>query len=161
MRLRLDDLGTLLPATTTNEAADGSVVITASGLTLVLSPMGGQPAPGVEAGVLTSAAVGHDVPPGCSVQVGAEDSYETTLGWPMQLVHAQVLDAAGALVEDRLVASYRFLRYTATALIRVHSSADVAFATLRPHLTQLLGSGRPDWRAGEAGRVAALWDIWH
>ncbi len=161
MRLRLVDLGTLLPTAAAAELPDGGEVYTAAALTLMLSPLAGQPAPGVETSALTTAAVERDLPSGCSAQVISEESHETTLGWPLQIVHAQVLSAEGALIEERLVASYQFLRYTATALVRVGSSSDGPFATLRPRLTALLRSGRPDWRAGESGKVAALWDIWH
>lgn len=59
------------------------------------------------------------------------------------------------VIEERLIAVYQFLGYTAVALVRGPS-----LAAHRLRLAALLRSGRPEWRDPDSGAVTALWDIW-
>ena len=157
------------------------------------------------------ALAGRDCPPDCRLHIVSEEAGETTLGWPLQLVHAQVrpegrvdasrvdagrvdvgrvdagrvdagrvdagrverastdtrgaerastdaasVVAAGAdVIEERLIAVYQFLRYTAAAMVQGPS-----LAAHREQLAAFLRSGRPVWQDPDSGVVTALWDIW-
>src|SRR5438270_659026 len=85
---------------------------------------------------------------------GLSERISGALGWPVWLVHAQVVRGQ-ALVEHRLCAAYRCFGYSTEVLAR---AADPDLAGLElPALRDVLLSGRPDWAADQ---VAALIDLW-
>lgn len=158
MRLRVDDIRT--EAETLHP--DGCRQVRRQSLTLLLSPL----VPGAVEAALPAAQVigeaqlpalaGRDLPADCRLRVVNQQLTETALGWPLRLIELQVCrEGNQAPLEERLVAVYQFLRYTAAALVRAPSLAEH-----HPQLTRLFKSGRPDWHDPDSGIVTALWDIW-
>lgn len=158
MRLRLDDIGT--EAETLHP--DGCRQVQLESLTLLLSPL----VPGAVEAALPAAQVlgegqlpalaGRELPADCRLRIVSQELTETALGWPLRLIELQACSEGNqAPIEERLVAVYQFLRYTAAALVRGPSLAEH-----HPRLTTLFKSGRPEWHDPDSDTVAALWDIW-
>lgn len=162
MRLRLDNIPAEAEETL---QPDGCRQVRLQALTILLSPL----LPGAVEDALPEARVigpvqqpalpalaARDCPADCRLRIGDEKLAETALGWPLRLIFLQVCrEGNDAPVEERLVAVYQFLRYSAAALVR-----GPALAEHRPQLTALLQSGRPQWHDPDSGTVTALWDIW-
>lgn len=158
MRLRLDNI----PAQDETLQPDGCRQVRLQSLTLLLSPL----LPGaVEEALPATQVIGQaqlpvlaarDCPADCRLRIGSQQHTETALGWPLRLIELQVCrEGTDAPLEERLVAVYEFLRYTAAALARGPSLVEH-----RPQLMALLRSGRPEWHDPDSGTVTALWDIW-
>jgi hypothetical protein len=116
-------------------------------MALVLYPLIALPDP---ASAVIAPFIGRDLPPGGQVKIVTNQRGRTTLGAPMVLVEAQVVDAAGRVVEERLAALYEFLEYGGSAMAR--SDNPERLAALRPALLEVLASGRADF----GGQIAAL-----
>jgi hypothetical protein len=103
-----------------------------------------------------AAAMARDIPAGASVVTLAAQPGKTSVGWPMELVHAQVVDAAGATLEIRLGGFYKLNEWGGHALVR--STSAPRFEAARAQLTELLVEARPSWRSREI--VTCLADLW-
>ncbi len=91
-----------------------------------------------------------DLPAATRVQITRTEDRQTRDGWPLRLVDAELvavdITAATTPVEARCYACFRFLAYTAVAIVR---AADVAaIEAHRASLVSTFEGGRPDWRDG-------------
>lgn len=159
MRLRLDAIAdaaeTLQP--------DGCRLVQLPPLTLVLSPLVPAPAQDlmpasqVQGSAPLPAVAGRDCPPDCQLRILSEESRQTSQGWPLRVLQIALCRTGNtAVLAERTVAVYEFLRYSATVLVR---GAEPGPPT--PQLNALLSSGRPEWHDADAGTITSLWDIWH
>jgi hypothetical protein len=87
---------------------------------------------------------------------GAERGLETETGWPMELVRAHLLDAAGAVVEVRLAAIYLMGYHGGLAIARI---APERFDEVREAVVQVLRSARPSFRTAEPISVGELFEM--
>ena len=88
--------------------------------------------------------------------IEAQKRLETATGWPMELVRAQVLDAAGAPTEVRLAAVYVMAYFGGLAIARVEPAR---FEAVRDVLVQILTSARPRYRDVEPVTIAELFEM--
>lgn len=100
--------------------------------------------------------VGADVPTGMTLALTVTTRRHTETGWPMWLVTAEVLSAAGEIAEVRLAAFYQLLEYGAVAMVR--AARTDALDAIRDELIGVLATAAPSWRAdGHAVCVADLY----
>lgn len=118
-----------------------------SDISLVLYPL--QPLPDPSSAVIAP-FVGRDLPPGGQIKIRSNQPGRTTLGAPMVLVEAEVVDAAGRLVEERLAALYEFLEYGGSAMARCESR--MRLDAQRAEIVGALTTARADL----TGHIAAL-----
>ncbi len=103
-----------------------------------------------------AAAMARDLPRGATVRTLAAQTGSAQVGWPMELVHALVVDATGAQVEIRLGAFYKLNEWCAHALVRATDAA--RFEAARARLTELRAGARPVWKGRDD--VVCLADLW-
>lgn len=129
--------------------SDGNpeLVMTYGGLVLLPD----EQAPWIERAARSDAEVG------AIIKLGPPSSGETTDGWPMQMVEAQVLaPKTEQLLEVRLCVFYAFLEHAAVCIVRAPSPS--LFEKHRETLIAMMKSGRPDWK--RSGQPACLDDFW-
>jgi hypothetical protein len=125
----------------------------APGLTIDIEPL----APAAdEPQAWVAAAMARDLPAGATLRMVARDGRQSETGWPMELVHAEVVDASGAAVEIRLGAFYKLGEWAGHALVRA-TRADRLEAA-RAQLVEILAGARPRWRSRDD--VTCLADLW-
>ena len=113
------------------------------------------PAPD-EPRVWIATAMARDAPAGATVQTLSAQPGTAQVGWPMELVHARIVDAAGALVEIRLGGFYKLNEWGGHALVRATSQE--RFVAARAQLTEILVGARPIWKSRD--EVTCLADLW-
>jgi len=101
-------------------------------------------------------ALATELPAGGRLEGHGHEADTTDLGWPLRLVGADVVDAAGQVIERRVAACYAFLEHGAIALVRAASAA--ALATVGDALRDTLRAGAPDW-SGPVVALAPLFDV--
>jgi hypothetical protein len=143
------------PSWTVEDLPDGRRVLRIPGwadwgksdMALVVYPL--QPLPDPASAVIAP-FIGRDLPAGTKVEIVSNVPGRTTLGSPMVLVEAKVIDEAGNVVEERLAALYQFLEYGGSAMVR--SQNHDRFVEQRPDILAVLASGRADF----SGHIAAV-----
>jgi hypothetical protein len=78
------------------------------------------------------------------------------LGWPMEITAATVVDPAGAVIEARLGAFYKFQEWAASALVRAKDPAELD--AVRGALIEAFQTGRPEWK--NPNILAAIHELW-
>jgi hypothetical protein len=116
-------------------------------VSLVLYPLQALPDP-------SSAAIEpflrRDLPAGAKLKIVTNQKGRTTLGAPLVLLEAQVVDASGKVVEERLAAVYEFLEYGGGAMAR--SQSHERLAAHKAEILSVLSTARADF----TGQIAAL-----
>jgi hypothetical protein len=118
-----------------------------SDLTLVLYPLKPLPDP---VSAFIPPFVSRELPAGTELRTVSQVAGRTTLGQPMVLVEAEVVDKHGKLVEARLAALYQFLEFGGGALARCSDRTRLEIE--KGELIAVLSSGRADF----SGHIAAL-----
>lgn len=125
---------------------EGTTVLIAAGLLVPQSP----DEEARSRGVLAVELGGHQLRPAQTV-LGKTDT-----GWPMELTPALVMDGE-RVVEQRLLALYRFAEWRAHVLVR--GFREDAWQQHTPTIRTALASARPGWRAdGEVYCIAHLYE---
>lgn len=97
-----------------------------------------------------------EIPAGTRVQINRTTNHQTSAGWPVCLVEAELLTNKGELVECRIGAFYVFLEHAAVAMVRFEGRTQLD-ANSKALMT-IIESGRPEWR-DQLRCLADLWDL--
>jgi tetratricopeptide (TPR) repeat protein len=100
-----------------------------------------------------------DLQTGTMVQLGSSVQGQTTAGWPVRIVEAQVQVAKTKQpLEVRLCAFYAFLEHGAVAILRAGEPS--RFEAHREQIMKLFHSARPDWkRIHQPMCLHEFWDL--
>jgi hypothetical protein len=99
-----------------------------------------------------------DLPEGAAAQVVAARVDENRIGWTVQLAEVRVTCRAGAELEARLTAVYRFNPYRTFVAAAVARMPPDRLEELRPRLAALYDEGRPDWTGPDVASLSQLYD---
>jgi tetratricopeptide (TPR) repeat protein len=97
-----------------------------------------------------------ECPKGARVNLGNTAELQTTTGWPLRLLEAEVVTGDGQLVEVRACAFFSFFEHASAAIVRTADRAHLE--AHREAILEILKTGRPDW-SGEPTCVAEVWDL--
>src|SRR5688572_17366826 len=112
----------------------------ASDLALVAYPLQALPDP---SSAVIEPFIRRELPAGAQVKIVTNQKGRTSLGAPMVLIEAQVVDAAGNVVEERLAALYEFLEWGGSAMVR--SQNRERLAAHKAEILSVLATGRGDF----------------
>lgn len=135
----------------TRTETSGRRVVVGPGLAVEMDPFAAAPD---DARAFVEAAMARELPAGATLRALTTEATQTKDGWPMELARAEIVDAAGATVEVRFAAFYRFNAWFAQALARARSAPELDAARLH----EIFLGGRPRWRSRDS--VTCLADLW-
>jgi hypothetical protein len=134
-----------LPDGWREEVRGDRFVVTAPGgsTTIVVHPLGANP----NLDDVARAALAWEAPGKAEPKVSKDEEAESTLSWPIRILHGEV----GG--DHRVCVVYRFLEYTGAAVASFGTSAPGDAAR---DVIDVLRTGRPDWSSKEIVALSEL-----